>query len=134
MYVRADECYLVGSCRLPRRRSWTLTTTTATVVVVRLVTAGRPIRRRSLAARGRWRQLLLRRLPFPPFATPAAAGIPTAPGPRTRVVVAPIDERRGAALGCRCWPLLVVDNVEIERERAGWLPPVARHGRLAAGT
>lgn len=54
-----------------------------------------------------------------PFAIPAATW--------TRVLApVDVDERRGAAFGCR--RIVVVVEIEIERERAGWLPPVARHG------
>ena len=106
---------------------WTLTTTGA-VVVPRLVGAG-PIRiRLRPAARSGRRRLLLRRLPFLAFASPAASiTVPAATG--TGVLLTPVDRRRGAALGCRWWHLLVAVDVEVERERAGWLPPVARHGQ-----
>lgn len=54
-----------------------------------------------------------------PFAIPAATW--------TRVLApVDVDERRGAAFGCR--RIVVVVEIEVERERAGWLPPVARHG------
>lgn len=105
--VRAEGCRA--------RRSWALRTTGS--IVARLV-AGSSLRRRP-AASGRRRLVTV---PFLPFAGISSA-TPTA---STGVLVlAPIE--RGGALGS-CRPVVAVD-VEVERERARRLTPMARHGR-----